>query len=167
MLVPGRPCGQRPTQPSSTIAPKSAHKALQSRDRLQAGALASTELEQLVSSFYISEDVNDDGVVVLAAAGEIDLQASPQLNSCISGHLKAGSRQVVLDLSLATFIDSTAIGVMASSAAKLDQEGGSLTLVCPPENDKVVHILEIAGMPALAALHDSRDDALAVLAGNA
>ena len=120
-----------------------------------------------MGSFYISEDVTRDGIVVLAAGGEIDLAASPELRKCIATHMKAGSRRLMLDLSPATFIDSTAIGVIASSAAKLNEIGGSLTLVCASGNDRVLHILEIAGMPAVLELHNSRDDALAVLAGNA
>lgn len=120
-----------------------------------------------MGSFYISEDVTRDGVVVLAAGGEIDYEASPELRACISAHVKADSGRLVLDLSPATFIDSTAIGVIASSAAMLgDCHGGLLALVCPSENDKVRQILEIAGLPAIVALHDSREEALAVLDGS-
>ena len=123
--------------------------------------------EELVGSFYISEDVTHDGVVVLAAGGEIDYEASPHLRKCISNHLKAGSTRLMLDLSAATFIDSTAIGVIANSAGRMSEiEDGSLTLVCPSENDKVLQILEIAGLPAVVALHDSRDEALTLLAGD-
>jgi anti-sigma B factor antagonist len=120
-----------------------------------------------MGSFYISEDVRDDGVVVLAAGGEIDFEASPQLRKRMSSYIKAGSRRLMLDLSPATFIDSTAIGVIASSAVKLNESDGSLTLVCGSENDKVLQILEIAGMPSMAELHDSREAALAVLEGGA
>jgi anti-sigma B factor antagonist len=129
--------------------------------------LAPDSSEELVGSFYISEDVTRDGIVVLAAGGEIDLAASPELRKCIATRMKAGSRRLMLDLSPATFIDSTAIGVIASSAARLNEIGGSLTLVCASGNDRVLHILEIAGMPAVLELHSSRDDALAVLAGTA
>jgi anti-sigma B factor antagonist len=125
-------------------------------------------LEDAMSSFYISDETTFDeaapgGVGVFVAGGEIDYAASPQLKEHIAGHIKAGTRHLVVDLSPATFIDSTAIGVLLGAAAKLrDANGGSLAVVCMRLN--VIKIFEIAGVQRAIPLYQSREEALAALA---
>jgi hypothetical protein len=63
-----------------------------------------------MSSFYMGDDVTledadgDDGVIVLLAGGDLDFSASPQLKERIAEHVDAGRKQLVIDLSPATFI---------------------------------------------------------------
>jgi anti-sigma B factor antagonist len=117
-----------------------------------------------VSSFYISDATMAEGMArgeaaVLVGSGEIDYEASPQLKALINDYIKAGTRRVVLDLSSATFIDSTAIGVLVGAVTKLQQAGGgSLAVVCTHE--KVLQIFEIAGLDSMISLHRSREEAL-------
>jgi anti-sigma B factor antagonist len=119
-------------------------------------------------SFYIGEDETVDPgkrgeVAVLVVGGEIDYEASPQLRAGIINAIKGGRRQLVLDLSAVTFVDSTAIGVMAGALARLeDAGGGSLAVVCT--NDKVLQIFEITGLDSVITLHGSRDEALSAIA---
>lgn len=119
-------------------------------------------------SFYIGEDETVDPgkrgeVAVLVVGGEIDYEASPQLRASIVNAIKGGRRQLVLDLSAVTFVDSTAIGVMAGALARLeDAGGGSMAVVCT--NDKVLQIFEITGLDSVITLHGSRDDALSAIA---
>jgi anti-sigma B factor antagonist len=120
--------------------------------------------------FYISDDVTTAGegsreMVVLVASGELDYQASPSLRERIAGHIDAGQRHLVLDISTVTFIDSTAIGVLVGAAAKLqDAGGGSLAVVCADENERVLRIFDIAGVDSLIKLYASREQALSALA---
>jgi anti-sigma B factor antagonist len=120
--------------------------------------------------FYISDNlaadapVSDEGVVVLAVSGEIDYEASPRLRECISDYIKGGSRRLVLDLSTTTFIDSTAIGVLVGADTRLQEAcKGSLAVVCPQQNERVLEIFEIAGMGSLIGLHSSREEAFSAL----
>jgi len=121
-----------------------------------------------MSSFYISDDVTatdlgGENVAVLVAGGEIDYEASPQLKEHNVSQIKSGRRRLVLDLSSATFIDSTAIGVLVGAVTKLDEAGGgSLAVVC--EHEKVLQIFEMVGLDSLIALHRSRAEALSALA---
>ncbi len=116
-------------------------------------------------AFYITEDVQSDGLVVLAVSGEIDFEVSPRLRDCIDGHVKSGRARLMLDLSQASFIDSTAIGVIAVSAIRLRKSReGSLVLVCNVENRKIMRIFEIAGLESTVELYRSREEALADLA---
>jgi anti-sigma B factor antagonist len=116
-----------------------------------------------MTSFFIGQDeileiTNGDAVMV--AGGEIDYEASPQLRREIFERITPSTRRVVLDLSLATFIDSTAIGVLVGAATRLlEVSGGSLAIVCTDEN--VLRIFEIAGIDTMITLYGSRDEAFA------
>jgi anti-sigma B factor antagonist len=121
--------------------------------------------------FYISDEVGDgaaaygDDLAVLVAGGELDYAVSPQLKERLDESIDSGVRRLVLDLSMATFIDSTAIGVLVGAVMRLREAGnGSLTVVCAEENRRVLRIFEIAGVDSLIALHRSREEALSELA---
>jgi anti-sigma B factor antagonist len=121
-----------------------------------------------MTSFYIFDDVQvvDAGyqdLAVLVVGGEVDYEVSPQLRARIVHAIKAGRRRLVLDLSDVTFIDSTAIGVLAGAVAKLDEAGGgSLAVVCTHE--KVLQIFQITALDSMVAVHRSRDEAVSALA---
>jgi anti-sigma B factor antagonist len=118
-------------------------------------------------SFYIGDNVQvdpagDGDLAVLAMGGELDYEVSPQLRARLVDAIKAGKRRLVLDLSEVTFIDSTAIGVLAGTLARLDDVGGgSLAVVCTHE--KVLQIFEITGLDSVITLHRSRQEAVSVL----
>jgi anti-sigma B factor antagonist len=115
-----------------------------------------------MSSFYISDCMASDDVAVLDVGGEIDYEASPQLRECIMRHLKA-DRSLVLDLSWATFIDSTAIGVLVGAVTRLrETEGEPLAVVCT--NEKVLQVCAITGLDSLVRLYSTREEALSALA---
>jgi anti-sigma B factor antagonist len=119
-------------------------------------------------TFYIGDDVHveDAGpdVAILVVGGEVDFEVSPQLKARIMRAIKAGRRRLILDLGDVTFIDSTAIGVLAGAVERLDETGGgSLSVVSTHE--KVIQIFEITGLDAVITVHASREDALAAVAG--
>jgi anti-sigma B factor antagonist len=121
--------------------------------------------------FYIGDEApaevahHDDDVVVLVAGGELDYAASPQIKEHLSSRINVGMRRLILDLSGTTFIDSTAIGVLAAAAMQLHGLGsGSLAVVCAEENRRVLRIFEIAGIDSLITVHRTREEALAELA---
>jgi anti-sigma B factor antagonist len=114
-----------------------------------------------MSPFYVSDSTTSDDVAVLVVGGEIDYEASPQLKERIAEHLLA-DRRLVLDLSSATFIDSTAIGVLTGAVTRLREAGsGPLAVVCTHE--KVLQIFEITGLDRLVTVYRSCDEALSAL----
>ena len=118
-------------------------------------------------TFYIGDEVQAEhagkDLAVLVVGGEVDFEVSPQLKARMMRTIKAGRRRLVLDLSDVTFIDSTAIGVIAGAVEKLDEAGGgSLALVCTHE--KVMQIFEITGLDSVITVHPTREEALAALA---
>ena len=114
-----------------------------------------------MSPFFMREDSSDD-IAVIAADGYIDFDAAPALKQNIVHQIDAGSRHLVIDLSAAEFIDSTAIGVLVGALKRLQESNGSLAVVCTNEN--ICYIFDIAGLGDMIPLHRSRDDALSSLA---
>jgi anti-sigma B factor antagonist len=117
-------------------------------------------------SFYIGDNFEVDDVdsdfALLVMGGELDYEVSPQMRARLVGAIKDGRRRLVLDLTEVTFIDSTAIGVLAGTVVKLDEAGGgSLAVVCAHE--KVVQIFEITGLDSVISVHSSREDAVSAL----
>jgi anti-sigma B factor antagonist len=120
-----------------------------------------------MSPFLISDetplsDAASGDLAVLSVGGEVDYEASPRLRAGIDEHIKAGRRRIVLDLSGATFIDSTAIGVLVTAVVRLRESGGgSLGVVCRHEN--VLQIFRITSLDLMVTLYGSRDEALSAL----
>jgi anti-sigma B factor antagonist len=121
--------------------------------------------------FYIGDEAtvgkssHGDAIAVMVAGGELDFAASRQLRDRLTERIEAGTRRLILDLSGATFVDSTAIGALVSVATMLNElDGGVLLVVCPDENRRVLRIFEIAGIESLIAIHRSRAEALRELA---
>jgi anti-sigma B factor antagonist len=113
----------------------------------------------------VEESSHDEDVAVMVAGGELDFAASPQLKDRLTERIHAGARRLILDLSGATFVDSTAIGALMSVATLLNELGGGvLLIVCPDENRRVLRIFEIAGIESLTAVHRSREQAIRALA---
>jgi anti-anti-sigma factor len=103
-------------------------------------------------------------VIVLVASGEIDYDSCPFLRTSIFSHIGAGRRRLIIDLSAVGFIDSMAIGVLVGTVARLRHSGGgTLVVVCAPENEKVTRIFDIAGVTSVINLYRSREDALRAL----
>jgi anti-anti-sigma factor len=122
-----------------------------------------------MSSFYFNEVATDQGVehaddvVILVAGGELDYAASPHFRERIAELVAAGKRLIV-DLSPATFIDSTAIGALVGAVMRLrEHAGGSLAVVCSEANERVLRTFDIAGVTGLIELYPSSEAALLAL----
>jgi anti-sigma B factor antagonist len=118
-------------------------------------------------TFYIGDEVQVEDtspdLAILAVGGEVDYEVSPQLKAHVMRAIKAGTRRLVLDLSDVTFIDSTAIGVLAGAVEKLDEAGGG-SLAVVSTHEKVMQIFEITGLDSVVTVHPTREEALSALA---
>ena len=80
--------------------------------------------------FHIEHDPLDNAHLV-TASGELDVAAAPQLSAILTMGAASSQSVVVLDMSGATFIDSTALGVVIRSADQLTGAGKRLFIVAP------------------------------------
>jgi anti-sigma B factor antagonist len=99
-----------------------------------------------------------DGVYVVSPAGELDLYTCPEFKEELLRVISEGARHVVVDLSLTTFVDSTALGVLLRGVERLKAADGRLSVVCPDEN--VLRVFEVTGLHRVFEIHGSRADAL-------
>jgi anti-sigma B factor antagonist len=103
--------------------------------------------------FVISGRRLANGTFVVAAGGEIDLYTAPELERALTAPLTAGATQLVVDLTEATFVDSTVLHVLLRAAQHLDGAGGELIAVVPDPN--VRRVFEITGFDRLFSIVSS------------
>jgi anti-sigma B factor antagonist len=114
-----------------------------------------------MSAYSISEEIVDDEVAVVSVTGYLDFDAAPGLKNSLFDRIEAGSSHLVVDLTDAGFIDSTAIGVLVGTLTQLEKSGGSLVVVSSNEN--VRSIFELVGLDEVIDLHRSREHAISTL----
>ena len=112
-------------------------------------------------NFHIEDEAIDDSTHVIELGGEVDLYTAPEFKERMVELIESGKKQIVVDLSKATFIDSTTLGVLVGGVKRLRPAGGSLALVCTDEN--ITKIFEITGLDRVFPIHSSRDEALTAL----
>jgi anti-sigma B factor antagonist len=100
----------------------------------------------------------DKRTSVISIEGELDLSTAPRLKWMLIDSLETGHSQLVVDLSLATFIDSTALGVLIGVKRSLDV-GAQLAIVCA--RPAVRNIFEFSGLDGAFAIFPTLDEALA------
>ena len=113
-------------------------------------------------NFHIEDEAIDDTTHVIELGGEVDLYTAPEFKERMVELIESGKKQIVVDLSKATFIDSTTLGVLVGGVKRLRPAGGSLALVCTDQN--ITKIFEITGLDRVFPIHSSRDEALAAVA---
>ncbi len=108
--------------------------------------------------FSASEELVDASTHVVVVSGEIDIFTAPEFKSVIGEALDGGRDVVVVDLTGATFIDSSSLGVLISAHRRLSQRGGRL--VVATDVPAVRKTFEITGLDAVLDVVDGRDEAL-------
>lgn len=109
--------------------------------------------------FRMDEDRPREGIVVLAVEGDADLHVAPELRERLTTAIEGGARELVLDLSETTFLDSMALGVMLGAMKRIRSRGGRLRLVVTRPD--IRRIFEITLLDRAFPLHESREAAIA------
>ena len=82
----------------------------------------------------------------------------PEFKQQLLEVIEQGGRDVIVDLSNTTFIDSTTLGVLVGGVKRLRTNEGQLSLVCSDRN--ITKIFEITGLDRVFAIHPTLDAAL-------
>jgi anti-sigma B factor antagonist len=109
-------------------------------------------------NFNIHDEEIDSTTHVIELGGEVDLYTAPEFKEKMVELIESGKKQLLVDLSNATFIDSTTLGVLVGGVKRLRPAGGSLTLVYTDQN--ITKIFEITGLDRVFPIHASREEAL-------
>ena len=116
-------------------------------------------------NFNINDEEIDADTHVIELGGEVDLYTAPEFKERLVQVIEDGKKQLIVDLSKATFIDSTTLGVLVGGVKRLRPAGGSLALVCTDEN--ITKIFEITGLDRVFPIHSSREEALDAVSSGA
>jgi anti-sigma B factor antagonist len=108
----------------------------------------------------------DQGLAVLTISGEHDLSTSPSLRSRLDGLLDERTATVV-DLSDATFIDSSILGVLLDGRRRATEAKIGFAVTRSKGSDAVDRVLEVTGLRAELPVHARREDAVMAASGNA
>jgi anti-sigma B factor antagonist len=108
---------------------------------------------------------NDSGVAVLTISGEHDLSTAPNLRRRLDGLLDEGVA-TVLDLSSATFIDSSILGVILDGRRRAAEAKIGFAVARSNGSDAVDRVLEVTGLRAELPVHARREEAVMAASGN-
>jgi anti-sigma B factor antagonist len=109
-------------------------------------------------NFDIKTEELGNGAYVIALSGEVDLYTAPEFKQQLLEVIGKGGKDVIVDLSETTFIDSTTLGVLVGGVKRLRPNGGQLSLVCSDRN--ITKIFEITGLNKVFPIYESRTEAV-------
>jgi anti-sigma B factor antagonist len=110
-------------------------------------------------NFDIKTEQLGDDAYVISLAGEVDLYTAPEFKQQLLEVIGQGGKQVIVDFSDTTFIDSTTLGVLVGGVKRLRTNDGQLSLVCSDRN--ITKIFEITGLDRVFTIYPTREGALA------
>ena len=96
---------------------------------------------------------------VLPLEGEIDLHVSPAVAASLNGMIEKKPRQLVVDLSRVTYIDSAGLAALIEGMQKVEAYGGKFALAGLQET--VRSIFEISRLDQVFRIFPDVDAALA------
>jgi serine/threonine-protein kinase RsbW len=97
-------------------------------------------------------------VTVVALAGNLDSNTSPQAQQALDGILASGGRKMVIDFTALDYISSAGLRVLLGTAKRLSGAGGALHLF--GLNDTVREVFQISGFSTILAVFATEADAL-------
>jgi anti-sigma B factor antagonist len=109
-------------------------------------------------NFDIKTEQVDGGAYVISLAGEVDLYTAPEFKQQLLDVIGQGGKEVIVDFSDTTFIDSTTLGVLVGGVKRLRSNDGQLALVCSDRN--ITKIFEITGLDRVFTIYPTRDEAI-------
>ena len=108
--------------------------------------------------FSVQSEQLGEGTHVISLAGEVDLYTAPELKQELLNAIGGGAKEVIVDFTDTTFIDSTTLGVLVGGVKRLRPNGGRLSIVCSDPN--ITKIFEITGLDRVFPIYPTRAEAL-------
>lgn len=108
-------------------------------------------------TIMLSTETINDILVVRVMEHRLDASKAPEFKSDIARLTENGVSQLVLDLQLVDFIDSSGLGVIVSCLKRLGPAGN---LSIAGANSTVKRLFTLTRMDRVFALHDTTDAAV-------
>lgn len=114
-------------------------------------------LDQLVTE--------EQGVTVVALAGQLDSRAAPDFEKALLKLLADKKHEILLDLTALEYVASAGLRVFVMVGKRLQADGGRLALCAL--NESVMKVFEISGFVPLFPILPNRREAIPWLLANA
>jgi anti-sigma B factor antagonist len=116
-----------------------------------------TEDASRLSQHPVGKIERRDGAVVAFLVGELDLYNAPALREALLEVAAEQPERLVIDLRDVDFVDSTALGVLIETRARLENRKAFLLAAPGPDTHRA---LAISGLDRHLSLHDTLESAL-------
>jgi anti-sigma B factor antagonist len=94
-----------------------------------------------------------DGAARMELQGELDIGTASELEQAVEQALEAGCREVVLDLSGTTFLDSSGLGALIRAAREVDARQATMS-VHSPHGSEARLVIEMSRTGSVLGLRD-------------
>lgn len=104
-------------------------------------------------------------ILVLPLDGDLDVSSTSRVRTIIDTHIAKGCRRIVINMAEATYVDSMGVALLFTTARRLHELGGLLSLVSVPDAVyrtlaicRMVDFIPVSGMgpkPPIPALDSS------------
>ena len=91
----------------------------------------------------------------IALRGEWDLYNRPELDAALLAAEASGEAAIVIDLSHATFIDSSVLGALVEARTRL---GDRVPIAVVAPDRQIRKVFEITGLDSVFSLHETLDE---------
>jgi anti-sigma B factor antagonist len=112
----------------------------------------------MAQDYHITVSRPEDGCVIVAVTGKIDIASSLSFGERLCAVLSQEATKVVVDLSAASYLDTTGLSVLWESAKRCRREGRQLVIVCSAGG--VRSALATSALDQVVATHATLDEAL-------
>ena len=99
------------------------------------------------------------GWTIITVSGDLDITAAPRLRERLIETISSENSRLLLDLTAATFIDSTVLGVLVGALKRVRSNDGELRIAA--HSGAVLRPLEITGLHRVFPLYPTVSAALA------
>jgi anti-sigma B factor antagonist len=114
------------------------------------------------NAFAISDLGAGDDAAVLSVSGEIDMETGPAFQRGLLRAIGAGRGGLIVDLSMATFLDSSALTNLVNAFDHLRRRGGG-KLVIVATDPRMRALFEVARLDRDFHIVESRAEAIAAV----
>src|SRR4051794_9257585 len=113
--------------------------------------------------FSIFDVAGDNDATVVNVTGEIDMETGPAFQRGLLSAIGAGRSGLIVDLSQATFLDSSALTSLVNAFDNLRRHGGG-RLAIVANDARMRALFDVARLDRDFQIYESREDAIAAVA---
>jgi anti-sigma B factor antagonist len=100
----------------------------------------------------------EQGYKILEVEGEIDVYTAPQFKEAVNKIIAGGQKDLIVDMSQVSYMDSSGFGTLLSATKRLRPEGGTVNLVSV--NSAIDRMLRITRLNTVFGIYSTTSDAI-------